>query len=108
MGEAGAPAHAKLGVPSPCAARRRHWNSAQSEIESVTDLPEAVVNESAGFLVNCSDETALCRAMNEVTQQTFDPQQIRENAARRFGYGPISQSLHSIYLAAIASQREVA
>jgi hypothetical protein len=46
--------------------------------------------------------------MNEVIQQPFDPQEIRENAVRKYGCDRISQSLHSIYQAAVAWRREVA
>ena len=70
--------------------------------------PEEIVNAEAGSLVDCSDGKGLLHAMSEFLTRTFDPQQIRSDVRRNFGYGAIADGLCSLYHSVVARKREVA
>ena len=70
--------------------------------------PEEVVNAEAGSLVDCSDGKGLLHAMSEFLTRNFDPEQIRSDVRRKFGYDAVADSLCTLYDSVVARQREVA
>ena len=70
--------------------------------------PEEIVNAGLGLLTTSGDEQALAASMIAMLAGDFRPEALREEVARRFGYGEIAPRLCEVYGDVAGQWREVA